>query len=99
MVSQRLHLFDPAAPQPPANSLTSRSLLAAHRPMLVLAIAARHLVSDPAMINTPPTVPKKLNKVSILCFDWSNTILAAPRQQLSEMANGMATVMDEGDGN
>jgi hypothetical protein len=26
--------------------------------------------------------------VSILCFNWSNTSLAAPRQQLSEMANG-----------
>jgi hypothetical protein len=26
--------------------------------------------------------------VSILCFNWSNTILAAPRQQLSEMADG-----------
>jgi hypothetical protein len=26
--------------------------------------------------------------VSILCFNWLNTILAAPRQQLSEMANG-----------
>jgi hypothetical protein len=26
--------------------------------------------------------------VSILCFNWSNTILAAPWQQLSEMANG-----------
>jgi hypothetical protein len=25
-------------------------------------------------------------KVSILCFNWSNTIHAAPRQQLSEMA-------------
>jgi hypothetical protein len=40
MVSQGLHPFDPAAPQLPANSLTSRSLLAACRPMLVLAIAA-----------------------------------------------------------
>ncbi len=40
MVSQRLHPSDPAASQPPANSLTSRSLLAACRPMLVLAIAA-----------------------------------------------------------
>jgi hypothetical protein len=26
--------------------------------------------------------------VSILCFNWSNTILAAPRQQLLERANG-----------
>jgi hypothetical protein len=26
--------------------------------------------------------------VSILCFNWLNTILAAPRQQLSEMADG-----------
>jgi hypothetical protein len=38
-------------------------------------------------------------KVSILCFDWLNTIFAAPRQQLSEMANSMATVMANGDGN
>jgi hypothetical protein len=99
MVNQRLHPSDPAAPQPPANSLTSRSLFAACRPTLVLAIAARHLVSDPALINTPPTVPIKLNMVSILCFDWLNTILAAPRQQLSEMADGMAMVMADGNGN
>jgi hypothetical protein len=26
--------------------------------------------------------------VNILCFNWSNTILAMPRQQLLEMANG-----------
>jgi hypothetical protein len=32
--------------------------------------------------------------VSILCFNWSNTILAVPRQQLSEMANGNS----DGDG-
>jgi hypothetical protein len=31
--------------------------------------------------------PKK-NKVSILCFNCSNTILAAQSQQLLEMANG-----------
>ncbi len=99
MVRQRLYSSDPAAPQPPANSLTSCSLLAACRPTLVLAIAARHLVRDPASINTLPTVPTKLNKVSILCFDWSNTILAAPRQQLSEMANGMAMVMADGNDN
>jgi hypothetical protein len=30
----------------------------------------------------------KINKVSTLCFNWSNTILATPRQQLLEMANG-----------
>jgi hypothetical protein len=41
----------------------------------------------------------KKNKVSILCFNWLNSIFAAPRQQLSEMANGMATVMTNGDGN
>jgi hypothetical protein len=28
------------------------------------------------------------NKVSILCLNCLNTILVAPRQQLSEMANG-----------
>jgi hypothetical protein len=90
----------PAAPLLPATSLTSHSLLAACCPtLLVLAIAAQHLVSDPASINTLPTVRTKLNKVSILCFDWSNTILAAPRQQLSEMANGMAMVMVDGNGN
>ncbi len=49
----------PAAPLPLATSLTSRSLLAAHRPTLVLAIANQHLVSDPALINTPPTVQTK----------------------------------------
>jgi hypothetical protein len=67
--------------------------------MLVLAIATRHLVSHPASINAPPTVPTQQIKVSILCFNWSNTILATPRQQLLEMANGMATVMANGDGN
>ncbi len=41
----------------------------------------------------------KIYKVSILCFNWLNTIFAAPRQQLSEMANGMATVMANGNGN
>ncbi len=46
----------PAAPLLPATSLTSRSLLAACRPWLVLAIAARHLVSHPALINALPTV-------------------------------------------
>jgi hypothetical protein len=30
----------------------------------------------------------KQNKVSILCFNWLNTILAVSRQQLSEMADG-----------
>jgi hypothetical protein len=40
------------------------------------------------LISALPTVQTKLNKVRILCFNWSNTILAAPRQQLSEMANG-----------
>jgi hypothetical protein len=62
MVSQCLHPSDPAAPQPPANLLTSRSLVAACRPKLVLAIAARQLVSDSALINTPPTVRTKKNK-------------------------------------
>jgi hypothetical protein len=75
------------------------SLLAARRPMLVLAIATQHLVSHPASINAPPTVPTQTNKVSILCFKWSNTTLAALRQQLSEMANGMAMVMANGVGN
>jgi hypothetical protein len=54
----------------------------------VLAIAASHLVSHPALISAPPTVQTKYNKVSILCFNWLNTILAAPRQQLSEIADG-----------
>jgi hypothetical protein len=45
-----------AAPLLPATSLTSCSLLAACCPMLVLAIAARHLVSHPASINAQPTV-------------------------------------------
>ncbi len=49
----------PAAPLLPATSLTSRSLLAACRPMLVLAITARHLVSHPALTNAPPTVQTK----------------------------------------
>jgi hypothetical protein len=89
----------PAAPLLPATSLTSRSLLAACRPTLVLAIAARHLVSHLALINAPPTVRTQKNKVSILCFNCSNTILAAPRQQLLEMANGMATVMADSNGN
>ena len=58
----------------------------------MLAIAAQHLVSHPALISVPLTVQTK-KKVSILCFNWLNTILAAPWQQLSEMANG------NGDGN
>ncbi len=62
-------------------------MLAARRPTLVLAIATRHLVSHLALISALPTVQTKLNMVSILCFNWSNTILAAPRQQLLEMAN------------
>jgi hypothetical protein len=66
---------------------------------MVLAIAAQHPVSHPASINAPPTARTKQNKVSILCFNWSNTILAAPRQQLSEMANGMDTVMADGNVN
>jgi hypothetical protein len=53
----------------------------------VLAIAARHLVSHPALISAPPTVLTKLNKVSIIWSNCSNTILAAPRQLL-EMADG-----------
>ncbi len=63
-------------------------MLTARRPMLVLAIVDRHLVNHLALISAPPTVQTKLNKVSILCFNWSNTILAAPRQQLLEMADG-----------
>jgi hypothetical protein len=31
---------------------------------------------------------EKQNKMSMLCFNWSNTFLATPRQQLLEMANG-----------
>jgi hypothetical protein len=54
----------------------------------VLAIAAWHLVSHPALISAPPTVQTKQNKVSILCFNWLNTILAMPRQKLLEMAAG-----------
>jgi hypothetical protein len=57
------------------------------------------LVSHPALINAPPTVQTKQNKVSILCFNWLNKILATPRQQLSEMAKGIATMMADGDGN
>jgi hypothetical protein len=76
-----------AAPLLPDTSLTSHSLLATRRPMLVLAIAAQHLGSHPALISALPTVQTKQNKVSILCFNWSNTILAVPRQQLLEMAN------------
>jgi hypothetical protein len=49
----------PAAPLLPATSLTSCSLLAACRPMLVLAIATWHLVSHPALISAPPTVQTK----------------------------------------
>jgi hypothetical protein len=97
--STSLPACPPAAPLLPATSLTSRSLLAARCPTLVLAIAARHLVSHPALINAPPTVRTKYNKVSILCFNWLNTVLAAPRRQLSEMANGMAMVMANGNGN
>jgi len=49
----------PTAPLLPATSLTSRSLLVARRPILVLAIAAQHLVSHPVLINAPPTVQTK----------------------------------------
>ncbi len=49
----------PAAPELPATSLTSRSLIAGCRPTLVLAIAAWHLVSHPVLINAPPTVQTK----------------------------------------
>ncbi len=63
-------------------------MLTARRPTLVLAIAAQHLVSHLALISAPPTAGTKYNKVSTLCFNWLNTILAAPRQQLLEMANG-----------
>jgi hypothetical protein len=42
---------------------------------------------------------KHKKKVSILCFNWLNTILATPRQQLLEMANGTAMVMADGNGN
>jgi hypothetical protein len=49
----------PAAPLLLATSLTNRSLLAACRPTLVLAIAAQHLVSHPVLINAPPNVQTK----------------------------------------
>ncbi len=49
----------PASPLLPATSLTSRSLLVTRHPTLVLAIAAWHLVSHPALINAPPTVQTK----------------------------------------
>jgi hypothetical protein len=62
--------------------------------MLVLAITAQRLVSHPALISAPPTVQTKLNKVSIICLNCSNTILAMPRQQLSAMGNGNS----DGDG-
>ncbi len=63
-------------------------MLATCRPTLVLAIATQHLVSHLALISAPPTVQTKYNKVSILCFNWLNTIIAAPTQQLLEMADG-----------
>jgi hypothetical protein len=85
MVRQCLH---PATPLLPATSPTSRSLLAAHHPTLVLAFAARRLISHLVSISAPPTVQTKQNKLSIICLHCSNTILTAPRQQLSAMANG-----------
>ncbi len=54
--SRSPHFCPPAAPVLPATSLTSRSLLAARRPTLVLAMASSHLVSHLALINAPPTV-------------------------------------------
>jgi hypothetical protein len=74
-------------------------MLAACRPTLVLSIPVQHLVSHLASINALPTLRTNYNEVSILCFYWSNKILAAPRQQLLEMANGMAAVMANGNGN
>ncbi len=41
--------------------------------------------------------PENYNKVSIICFNCLNTILATPRQQLS--APVTATVISNGDGN
>ncbi len=52
-------LLPPCCPLLPATSLTSRLLLPACRPTLVLAIAARRLVSHPALISAPPTVRTK----------------------------------------
>ena len=52
-------LLPPCCPPAASHSLTSRSLLAACRPTLVLAIAAWHLVSHPALISAPPTVQTK----------------------------------------
>jgi hypothetical protein len=57
MVRQRLHFAAPLLPA--ATSPTSRSLLAARRPTLVLAIAAQCLVSHLALIRAPPTVQTK----------------------------------------
>ncbi len=48
-----------AAPLLPATSFTSRLLLAACCPTLVMAIAAQHLDSHLALINVPPTVQTK----------------------------------------
>jgi hypothetical protein len=55
--------------------------------MLVLAIAAQRLVSHPALISVPPTVQIRYNMESIICLNYLNTVLAAPRLQLSAMAN------------
>jgi hypothetical protein len=40
------------------------------------------------LISAPSTVRTKQNKVSIIYINCSNTILAAPRQQLLAMADG-----------
>jgi hypothetical protein len=56
MVRQCLHPTDPLLP---ATSPTSRTLLAACVPTLVLAIASQRLVSHPALIIALPTVQTK----------------------------------------
>jgi hypothetical protein len=40
------------------------------------------------LISALPTVQTKQNKLSIHCLNCSNTILAAPRQQLLVMTDG-----------
>jgi hypothetical protein len=40
------------------------------------------------LISVPPTVQTKYNKVSIICLNCLNTILAMTRQQLLAMDNG-----------
>ncbi len=89
----------PAAPLLPATSPTSRLLLTAYRPMLVLAIAARCLVSHPALISAPPTVKK--NKIRQALFAKIVWIQFLPRQGKNswQWPMAMGTVMADRDGN